>query len=251
MFVNVKKFNNLLKKATLNYSINSFHCEISSDKIVSRMIKPSKDAIICLDLVNDIFRNNTENLSFNFIEPSSSIVPYLNLIDGDEVEFLVRNEKIIIKNGKQKSNIFFCEPEIPSKFGATEPKGKFDPFISIDINDDFLGAFNKIKKIGNKFGKIYFSTKDSVFKMETTDKKNKFSNGLEFDIADFSYKDEINICFDFSNLVNMFSVLDEDVSYYMSFVYIKEKDMGMLTCQQKNPDSENIERFYLMSKMEV
>lgn len=251
MLVNVKKFNNLLRKATLNYSINSFHCEIGPERVVSRMIKPSKDAIVCLDLPNDIFKENTETLSFNFIEPNSSIVPYLNLIDSEDVEFLVRNEKIIVKDGKQKSNLFFCEPEIPSKFGASEPKSKHAPFITIDIDDDFIDSYNKIKKIGNKFGKVYFTTKDNMFSMETTDKKNKFSNGLSFDVGKIDLKDNFSICFDFGNFMNMFSVLDIDVSYSLSFVYIKEKEMGFMSCMRKNEESDVVERYYLMSKMEI
>lgn len=251
MLVNVKNFNNLLRKATLNYSINSFHCEITPERITSRMIKPSKDAIVCLDLPNDTFKENNETLSFNFIEPNSSIVPYLNLIDSENVDFIVRNEKIIVKDGKQKSNLFFCEPEIPSKFGASEPKGKFDPFITIDVDEDFLDSFNKIKKIGNKFGKVYFSNSDKMFKMETTDKKNKFSNGLSFDIKETNIKENISICFDFTNFINMFSVLDNDVSYALSFIYIKEKEMGLMSCTRKNEETDVIERYYLMSKMEI
>lgn len=251
MLVNVKKFNNLLRKATLNHLISSFNCEITPERVTSRMIKPSKDAIVCLDFPNDIFKENTETLSFNFIEPNSSIIPYLNLIDSEDVEFIVRNEKIIVKDGKQKSNLFFCEPEIPSKFGASEPKGKFEPFITIDVDDEFMDSFNKIKKIGNKFGKVYFSNKDKVFKMETTDKKNKFSNGLSFDITETDIKDNISICFDFPNFINMFSVLDIDVSYSLSFIYIKEKEMGLMSCTRKNEETDTIERYYLMSKLEI
>lgn len=251
MLVNVKKFSNLLRKATLNHLISSFHCEITPERVTSRMIKPSKDAIVCLDFPNDIFKDNKETLSFNFIEPNSSIIPYLNLIDSENVEFLVRNEKIIVKDGKQKSNLFFCEPEIPSKFGASEPKGKFEQFITIDVDDDFMDSFNKIKKIGNKFGKIYFSNTNNVFKMETTDKKNKFSNGLSFDIKETDIKNDILICFDFSNFINMFSVLDLDVSYALSFIYIKEKEMGLMSCARKNEESDTIERYYLMSKLEI
>jgi len=251
MIVNVRKFNNLLKRATLNYSINSFSCDISPDRIVSKMITKSNDAIACLDIRNDIFRENKETLTFNFIDPNSSIVPYLNLIDSEEAELLVRNEKLILKNGKQKSNLFFCEPEIPSRFGASEPKGQFTPFISIDVNDEFLDTFNKIKKIGNKFGKIYFNVINNILQMETTDKKNKFSNGLSFDIAENVESKDISICFDFSNMMNLFSVLDSDVSYVLNFIYVKEKDMGLMTCTRANKDSEDIENYYLTSKLEV
>jgi hypothetical protein len=251
MIVNVKKFNNFLRKATLNFSINSFSCDISPERVVSRMITKSNDAIACLDFENDIFKENKENLSFNFIDPNSSIVPYLNLVDSEEAELIARDEKLILKNGKQKSNIFFCEEMIPSKFGASEPKVQFSPFITIDVNEEFLETFNKIKKIGNKFGKIYFTVINNILQMETTDKKNKFSNGLSFDIAENVNSKDISICFDFGNMNNMFAVLDDDVSYKLDFIYVKEKDMGLMTCKRANPNSESIESYYLTSKMEV
>lgn len=250
MLVNVKKFSNLLKKATLNHSINTFHCDITPERIWSKMIRPSKDAIVCIDITNEVFKENNETLCFDFIEPNVSIVPYLNLVDTECAEILVRNEKLIIKNGKQKSNLFFCEPEIPSKFGASEPKFNFPPVITIDVNEDFLEPFSKIKKVGSKFGKIYFGVKKGVFSMETTDKTNKFSNGLEFDLADNIDHKDFSLCFDYGNITNMFGVLDNDISYDLKFIYIPEKDMGMLTCARTNKDAGEIENYYLMSKME-
>ena len=251
MIVNVRNFNTFLKKATLNHSIPSFSCDITPDRVVSRMITKSSDAIACLDMRNDIFKNNTENLSFNFVEPNTSIVPYLNLIETEDAELVVRDEKLILKSGKQKSNLFFCEEFIPTKFGTSEPKVSVEPLITIDVNDDFMESFSKIKKIGNKFGKIYFSVVNKCLQMETTDKKNKFSNGISFDIAENIDSKDVSICFDFSNMVNMFSVLDNDVSYILKLIYIKEKDMGLLSCVRANPNTEDIEKYYLTSKMEV
>lgn len=251
MIVNVRNFNSFLKKSTLNFSINSFSCDISPERIVSRMITKSSDAIACLDFKNNIFKNNTENLSFNFVDPSTSIVPYLNLIESEETDLIVRDEKLILKSGKQKSNLFFCEEFIPTKFGTSEPKISVEPLISIDVNDEFMESFTKIKKIGNKFGKIYFNVVDKVLQMETTDKKNKFSNGISFDIAEGIESKDVSICFDFSNMVNMFSVLDTDISYNLKLIYIKEKGMGLLSCVRANPNTEDIEKYYLTSKMEV
>lgn len=248
MIFNVKKFNSLLRKATINYSIGTFYCDITKDKITSRMIKPSKDAIVVLEMKNDVFvLDNDETITFNFSEPNVQIVPYLNLIDSEEAELIVRNEKLILKNGKQKSNLFFCDSLIPSKFGASEPKGVVKPFLSIDMDDEFKSNLSKIKKVGNKFGKVYFTLSDKKFLMETTDKTNKFSNGLSFDIAEIDVSDKFSICFDFSNVSNMFAVLTDEESYKLEFTYIKEKEMGLLSCIR----DDNEERYYLVSKMEI
>jgi hypothetical protein len=124
-----------------------------------------------------------------------------------------------------------------------------EKFTALSIDDEFLTTFNKIKKIGNKFGKIYFNINNNTLEIETTDKTNKFSNGLNFTLQKVKYEN-LSIIFDYQNLVNLFSILDYDnFNYTLDFVYLKEKKLGMIICT--NNDDNNFENYYLMSKIDL
>ena len=97
MKVNVENFKNVLKKATLNNSIDTVQLLIGPQKIKSKMISGDNTCITILDIDNNVV-DIKEELEFNFSEPSQQLLPYLNLIDEDEVEIIVKNEKIILKN---------------------------------------------------------------------------------------------------------------------------------------------------------
>lgn len=247
MKVNVKEFKSFLKKATHNYSINSISFKITNEFIESKMIKPSRDVINILKFKNNIFEDVKDEKIWNFYEPNITILPFLNLIDDDDANILERSERIIIKNNKQKSNIFFCAEEIPSIFGANEPKDSFTPIVNIDINDDFKESFLPIKKIANTFGKIYLTIKDKILYIETMDKSNKFSNGISIELCEVDYED-CSICIDFSNFNNLMNIIDEDEFYKMDIYYVPEKELGMVCCY--NTDDEITENYYLMSKSE-
>ncbi|MFW6312018.1 MAG: hypothetical protein ACOC1K_07280 [Nanoarchaeota archaeon] len=245
MKLKVKEFKDFLKKGTLNFSIDSFSCTIG-EKINSRMITKSNDAISILNFDNNIFSGFDDQISLNFSDPASNIIPFLSLIEEDQIDFSISDQKIMLKNGKQRSNIHFCDEEIPSKFGPEKPKISIKPFISIDVNSDLLEAIQGVKKIGSRFGKVYFSVEDGIFYIETTDKTNKFSNGLKFELSPIETSNK-NLQFNYSNFINLFSILDKDKEYKMNFFWIEEKDAGM--CQVYSTD--DTENYYIMSKMDI
>lgn len=244
MNINTENFKLFLKKATLNYMIDSVQMSFTKELVSSKMISSSSDAISILNVENGILPNisKNDNIVFNFSEPNASLVPYLNLIDDDEdTEIKIFEEKITLVQRNQKSNIFFCSPYVVSVFEADAPRSDIDYFTSIDIDEDFMTAFNKIKKIGSKFNKVYFGVDNNTLYIETSDKQNRFSNGLRIDLSECEF-DDMSICFDFKNITNAIGILGNDFS--MNIAYVKEQELGMLSISNE----DETEKYYLMSK---
>lgn len=246
MKVNVKNFKTMLQKATLNFSIDNCHLNIT-DKITSRMISSDRASIVLLNIENNVFSGMGADADYDFYfsEPNQTLMPFLNQIDDEEADIRVYREKIRMEasNG-QKMNIHFCSSQIVHIFTGDDAKESTEFFITFPIDSEFLSIFKKIKAIGALFGKIYFTVKNDVFAIETTDKSNRYSNSLKFNLVDVEY-DDITLCFDYRNFSDAMKVLDFD-DFTMSFSYSRDQELGLLFIG-KSDESEN---YFLFSKQE-
>ncbi|MFA5395318.1 MAG: hypothetical protein WC346_04790 [Methanogenium sp.] len=243
MIINVEKFKKLLQKSTVNYSIETVQINLDKEKICSNMISSANDVIAILKVDNDILPEIKGEIQFNFNDPVSEILPFLNLIEGETV-IKVDEEKIVLLTGQQTSKIYFCAPQIVSVFDRSEPKFNFSVFNTINVDNDLSSAFDKVKKIGIKFGKIYFGMDKGKFYIETSDKTNKFSNGFRVNLGEVKYND-MSMCFDYKNIVNLMTVI-EGRKFSIEYFYLKEHSLGMIRAFDEN----NSENYYLMSKKE-
>lgn len=243
MNINVKNFETVLRKATLNKTIDSVQLNFGGSRIKSKMINEENDAIIFLDIENNVLSTDDE-VSFNFREPTQNLFPFLNIIDSETVDVDIKREKVVLKDGSQKANIHFASPAAIRTFGSN-PR-QLDFFTELPLNDDFIEIYKKIKKIGNRFGKIYFSIENNKFYIETTDKTNQFSNGLKFELMDIE-KEDISMFFSFKNFVNTIEVINGDVSdFSLNFAWVESQEKGAMVAK-KNDESEI---YFLMSREE-
>jgi len=244
MKFNVEEFKSVLKKSTLNFSIDSVRLGFSKNLINSNMISERRDAVVSLNIPNNMMAvKKAEEIEMNFSQPLQQLMPFLNLLDEDEANISIKENKIVISSGRQRSNIHFCSPEIVSVFETTAKET--EQFLTIDIDDNFINAFMKIKKIGSKFGDVYFNVEKDVFNIETTDRTNRFSNGLKLDLVDIKDVDDLTLRFDYKNFLNLMSVVNGNADdFQMSFSYMRKQDMGILLAEKKDE-----EKYYLMSRM--
>jgi len=246
MKLNVRNYQTILEKATLNFSIESVQLKLTPEKIVSKMLmQHSRDAIVLLNVPNDVIElKKGLEYTLNFAEPSQFVMPYLNLIDEAEADVKISDEKMVITSGKQESNLFFCAPQVVTTFSGSSPREGLQYFTSFDLDESFIRDFGKIKKIGMRFGNIYFSIENGKFVMETTDKQNSLSNGIKFDLFHIKESD-LTLCFDYKNVVNLMNVIGGRFNdFKISFAFIREQNLGMSYVEKK----DGSEKFYLMSK---
>lgn len=249
MIVNTRKFEEFLRKATLAHTIDFVQFDVTSSTVSSRLISQNRDAIVILKLNNSeagIFQEVKGEYEFNFSEPAQKLVPYLAVIDTEEAIVEVKPNFINLVNGKMKSKVSLDNPESSKIFNADAPKNEPDYFVTLPVDSDFLEDFSKIKKIGSRFGKIYFTVRDGKLYIETTDKTNAYANTLDFELLPVE-KEDFFMMFDYKNFTSLMSVLDSDKKYTISLDYISEKGLGMMFVI----DSEKTEKFYLFSKKEI
>jgi len=248
MEINVENFKSFLKKATFNFSIESVQIIIDGDRIQSKMINEEGTAIVNLDVENNVFTGIEDKQELNFSLPFKQLIPFLNLLDEEEADIKLNDEKMVIISGRQKSNIHFCSPQIVTVFGADSPRSEVKPFLVMDIDENFISSFNKIKKIGQKFGKIYFTVDNNSLIMETEDKINRFSNSLKFNLIDKLENETDNLILEFKykNMTDLMTLVSDE-GFKLSLFYIKDQEMGMAHVKSL----DGCEKYFLMSKMET
>jgi len=223
----VSNLKELLKKATINFSINNVQIKFKDSKAKSRMISSDDGSISIINVENNVFDTNDE-IELNFSDPSSNIIPFLNLFDSDDVDTQIYENRIVLKYNKKKTVLNFCSPTIINKFGSETIRSDVEWFYEKEIDEDFMNHFKKIKKIGTRFQKIYFEVKENKLFIETSDKANEFSNGLKFNIDDINH-DDIVLSFDYKDVVNIMTVIENTFeNFSIKFAYREEQDLGIM-----------------------
>jgi len=247
--VNIPIMLDLLRKSTCNYSIDNIR--ITFDENTYSCGMRGTNCIIMLNGENDIISGIKENDSWelNFSEASKNVKTYFDLIIPDEngeCDIIIKEEKIILQSGNQKSNLFFCAGTSVSTFDGSGPKTTGDELFMSVIDQNFIDTYALIKKVASSFGKIYFSVKDGIFSMEGTDKTNSFSNGMKMEIGSSDYTD-VDLCFEFKTFNNIMTLINGDFADFTVRVgYIKKNNGGMISFI----NGDNSEVYYLLSTRE-
>lgn len=243
MELNVNEFKKLIKKATLNHSIDSVLLNVTKDNITSSMKSNAKDVFSILDIPNDVISDVKEEFILSFADPKSNVLPFLNLLDDEEVPVKLSDNKIVLD---KKATLVFEDPSIISTFSGKNIQDSVEFFTEIELTDELIENINKIRKIANKFGKIYFTVSDNVLYIETTDKTNRFSNSFEFSIQDVK-KDDLTLCFDYRNFSNLMNVINGDYEEYkFKLTYFEKQELGGLYCVKE----DDTEKYFLTSMKE-
>ncbi len=242
MLINLPKFKDVMKKATCNYLIDSVLLNVTKDKITTSMKSNTKDVFVILDLDNDgIVGDVKKEFVLPFGEPKINVEPFLNLIDAEEVIVSLKENKIILD---KKVKLTFEDPSIISTFEGKGIQDSVEFFTEVELTDEVMEDLNKIKKIGNRFGKIYFVVEDGKFYVEATDRTNSFSNSLKFELGEVEY-DNVVMCFDYKNYVSLLNVLNGNYAEYkMKFCWFEAQELGGMYCEK----NDGQEKYFLTSK---
>jgi len=244
MNINVNNLQEVIKKATLNYVIPSVQLKVDNGHIVSKMRSQNNTVVICLNVPNDVITDIPDDIEFNFDEPNVKVKPYLNLIDSEIITGILTDDKLTLKDGRHKTNLHFCMSTFVTTFTGAEPNTP--SFYDLDINADTSEYFDKIKKVAGKFEKVYFTVRDNKFIVETTDRTNRFANGISFELDTIEQKN-LDICFEFKNFNAVLQTLGDDiVNFTAKFTWVEEQQAGMVLFE-KNDGSE---KYYLLSRLE-
>ncbi len=245
-----------MMKATLNYSIDYLQLHFIDGRVKSAMVSDQRSIITIIDIKNDDILGVTpqDDITFNFAQPAIQLLPYLEVIDEEEAEMKIVDDPDkphidLISKDFISSVHFITESTLKNNVLHKTSKEDFDYFHKLEVTVDPLSVrFEGIKKIGTRFGKVYINVKDKKLWLETTDKMNAFSNPAKTELADNVDIEDLSICFDFRNFVNLTSVIEagkkEEKVFDMKFAYIKEREGGMIHVTSR----DGSEQYFLLNR---
>jgi hypothetical protein len=209
------------------------------------MIDSTQNAVILLNVENNVVPG-LKDVDFNFMDPNVNVKSYLDLFDSEEVDLSLSDSKMTLKQNNQNADLYFCVEDFVSVFGGDDSGIKTDYFYQTTIDDTMTSMLNKVRKIGGKFGKVYFSVEKGRFYMEAVDKSNRFSNGLKFEL-DRLKVDDLETYYDFKYFNAILMVISDNITdFTMKFAYKEDQEAGMILFE----NSTGSEKYYLMSKID-
>lgn len=247
MKFNVEKLSEIIRKATFGYQIDTFCIEVTSDNIIVNMKQPDESIVVCLNYPNDgIICDVAEPFELCLDNPIEKIKPFLANLDSTEAELMLAPPKIDIVDGSLKAKIFMCPKELVSCFNAGDYDIEGSPFIEFPYSSSLDSTFQKIKKIGARFKKVYFSSdKNGVFSIETTDKTNRVSNGMKMELTKCGRKN-ITIMIDFKQFISLTNIIKPDENFIIKFYWDDSSESGMILFEKL----DGSEKYYIMQKMD-
>lgn len=242
MRINIQNFKDVVTKATLNFSIETLQLRFGN-RIQSDMINGNGTSISILDIENNVL-DTTEELVFNFGDPSNNLIPFIALFDNDEVELSLTDLFMKFKDGQQITKVGFCSDAAVKRLGTDDVKD-VDWFYDMAIDQTLIDQFEKIKKIGSRFGKVYFTVDQNRLFLETADKTNRYSNGVKFKLADIEMPD-LSLAYVYNDMVNFFHCIEMNIEkgFTLKVSYDREQGLGCVYAFSE----ESNEKYALISR---
>lgn len=243
MKINLVNFENVLKKATISYSIDNIQLKMG-ENIECNVKSADNNCMSILNIPNDVL-DIRDDVVFNFPDVYQNVIPFIHLFDEEEVEFSMNDNFLVLTNGVQSQRILFCNEVVINFSGAFGPKEDLDWILQFGIDEDFMNFFDKIKRIGSRFGKVYITVDSGKVYIETLDKTNMYSNGVKFHIKDVDI-DDISLCFAYKDIVNLMSILEMEKEFLVKLIYKEEHSVGMMYVES----NDGSEKYCILSKQE-
>lgn len=245
MIINIKNFKNVLTKATLNFGIETLQLRFS-DRIKCDSINENGTSVSILNVENNVLDTN-EQLIFNFNDPSSGVVPFINLFDNNEIKLSLTDLFMNFKDGKRSQKVGFSMDSSIKRLGTDDVKD-VDWLFTIKIDNDIIREFEKIKKIGSRFGKIYVDVSDNKIFINTTDKTNRYSNDVKFQLAEIEMRD-LSLSYIYNDMVNFFHCIEMDIdkNFTMKVSFDDDQGLGCVYAFSEN----NEEKYALISRQNL
>lgn len=240
MRLNIENLINVIKKTTTNNIGDYSQLCIENNKITCSIINQEKTIITKLNIKNNIIEDLDEDIELNFISPEINLIPYLKIFENDVInlKYTKLRTNIVgvfnLSDGKLKTKISLAEPII-NRYFSKSAEGLKEVY-SFKIDDDFISAFDKIKKISAKTDKIYFISKDGTFSIETGDKSTPYTNEVSIEVYNNLDNDFMGQ-YSFKNLQSLLSILSSDIDYNV-YILANPKGKCILNIKSKNNEEE-------------
>lgn len=236
MRLNIENLIDIIKKTTTNNLGDYTQLSFDNNRIKCSIINQEKNIITKLNIENNVIEDLDEDIELNFISPEVNLIPYLRIFENNiiDLKYTKLRTNIVgvfnLSDGKLKTRISLSEPIISRYF--TKSPNNLNEIHSFDIDSAFLSAFDKLKKISAKTDKLYLSSKNKIFSIETGDKSIAYTNEVLIEICKCDAEDFCGL-YIFKNIQALISILSKDIKYKASLLsggkdkhvlYIKSED---------------------------
>jgi hypothetical protein len=239
--LNVNNFKNLIKRGSVNYVIDNVKLSFTPQHAISAM--RGTDLISVVKVPNDVLLGlkRQDEIDFNFVNPLSNVLPYLDILRGDTVAVDIEQGYIELKEAPHVVKITLFHSNVVTPFDV-DKKPKISFFVSFATDERFANFIDKTKRVCASHGRIFLGTKGGSLYVRAGGAANELASEIKLDLISTEFKD-IELSFNYKSFISLIGLLTPDFTISMAFD--EEQELGLI----KAENSDSSETFYLMSRI--
>lgn len=239
--LNVNNFKSLIKKGTVNHVIDNIKMIFTPQTAVSAM--RGTNLISCVKTNNNILTGlkKADEIEFCFVSPLSNVLPYLEILQGDNVNVKIENGYIELKEPPHTVKISLLHPNMATHFDPSR-QPNIDFFVAFNPTEQFANFIDKSKRVCAAHGKIFLGVKDGFLYVRAGGVATELTSEIKLNIVESDFED-VELNFEYKGFINLFGLINPE--FTISVSYDTEQEIGLL----KAENADKSEVYYQMSRL--
>lgn len=239
--LNVSNFKSLIKRGSVNHVIDNVKLIFTPQHALSAM--RGTDLISMVKVPNDVLTGlkRQDEIDFCFVNPLSNVLPYLEILQGDDVAVTFEQGYIELKEPPHNVRISLFHPNVVTPFDL-DRQPNIDFFVDFTPDDRFANFIDKTKRVCATHGRIFLGTKDGFLYVRAGGAANELASEIKLNLVASDFRD-VELNFNYKSFINMIGLISPD--FTISVAFEEERELGLM----KAENTDKSETYYLMSRI--
>jgi len=238
MKIDLRKFEEIVKKGTVGYSIDGLMVKFTKNTVQISM--KGIDVISVIKVKNDILSlKKDDEVELCFIKPIENVLPYLDVIRNNSVDAVLSDKHLSITDSGYEVKLLLYHQESIKHLLFDNKKPNIDFNIDIQLNKELYDYIDRTKRINARLQNLYICCEKEKLFLQSGDED---TSKVKYNFSEYKGEDWV-LKFGYRSFISLWGLLNDN--FTLSFHYNSDRALGIMKASL--PD--DTETYYLLSKV--